>query len=192
VADLSLGHAHVYYDYTVNSGDFDIQIDIAAYTEDDSRWGHLTQFIISDSPGYGAASFDHACDIKLEIDNYTLYVRSIIWKSNVAVDNTVAYPAGTPTALRITRVGNYISAYYYYSGSWNILSNSVDLESYASTLEIVNLHVTNGWENHGGQTDFDNLVFTHGCPSPTTTTTTTTTVTTTTSSILTTTTTIIP
>ena len=184
VLDTVYGKVQAKYQYAVAAGDFVIDIDIAAYTPDDATDGHAGYFAVGDDIGY-SLEMDNGCIILFMIFSGSPRVTSYVLKNGGTYSQVHAYPAGMPTKLRIIRSSANMTAKYYYDGSWNTLSDSISVSPNQASIDTVGVYVTHGSNFRGGQVDYDNLMFRHGCPTGSekvwTTTSTTTTMTSTTS-----------
>ena len=149
------------YKYTIPSGDFDVQIDLTAYTPDSSTNGHRFYFCIANDVGRFYPTITNFCRIRVEIDNGTIEVASQVYYNSSQVDLTQVTPGSMPTALRIVRIGTKVYSYYYLSGAWNGLSTNVN---FSSAVDTVNLQLTHGQLLRGGEVKLDDLMFVDGCP----------------------------
>ncbi len=148
----------ILYQYLISSGNFDVRVDFSAFSANDNTDAPTAYFVIQDGVGTDRAEIRYT----LNADGTTHEVRSLLRCNNNNQYSSIVNPASRPTMLRITRVGNVISIYYFVSG-WQLL-DSRDYGALAANLNQVALAVLSGDTANGGYIEFDNLDFLIGCP----------------------------
>ena len=150
----------VYYRYQIPAGNFDIRIAFGTYSAIDVTNAIDAVLRIQDGVGANRAVINYT----LNADGATHEITSNLRCNNENRFSSTINPASKPTALRITRVGNIFTAYYYLAG-WQ----QIDTRNYgnlaAYVVEIALEAIDNG--NRGGYCEFDNLIFVEGCPTGT-------------------------
>lgn len=143
---------HVENKNEIPLGDFDIEIELITYTPDDNSNGHKA--ILRTIDIYPYTDVDGA-EVYYYVSNSgaTHNIVSNI-RINSVLYNVATTAGGQPTKLRITRVGNVITTYYYYS-SWVAVDNR-DFSSRSVNVIITTLD-TLQTSGNGGLTEFDNF-----------------------------------
>ena len=150
----------VYYRHQIPTGNFDIRIDFSTYSAIDVTNAIDAVLRIQDGIGANRAVINYT----LNADGATHEITSNLRCNNENQFSSTINPATRPTILRITRVGNIFSAYYYLAG-WQLIDtrNYGNLAAYVT--EIALEAIDNG--NRGGYAEFDDLTFVEGCPNGT-------------------------
>jgi len=145
---------HVVNKNEIPSGDFDIEIELSTYTPDDNSNGH--KVILRSIDVYPYTDVD-GVEVYYYVSNSGV-THNIV--SNIRINsvlyNTATTSGGQPTKLRITRVGNVLTAYYYYS-SWVSIDNR-DFSSRSANVVVATLDSLQTSGN-GGLTELDNFDF---------------------------------
>ena len=143
---------HIVNENNIPSGDFDIELELVTYTPDDNSNGHKA--ILRTLDVYPFTSVDGA-EIYYYVSNAgaTYNIVSNIWINSTPY-NVSATIAGQPSKIRITRIGNIVTTYYYIS-SWVSVDNQ-DFSTRAANLILVTID-TLQTSGNGGITEFDNF-----------------------------------
>lgn len=148
------------YQYKIGSGDFDFRIDFSDYSADDSTNGLIVKLQVL---GMQYSYTDMAeIEYQLIMGGLLHSVKGKFIVNNVEDEDIPEYPGSRPTMLRVKRISNRITTYYYSGGAWYLLY-SKDFGARASNLTSILIKVEDS-NTHGGYAEFDNLIFYEGCP----------------------------
>lgn len=153
------GFARADYQIGIDSGDFDLRLDIPNYPSiNDSSF--FVQLFVKQAHN----DYTNRIGARRYYSGGTHYNRAVATINGVG--QTAVTVSGNSFAVRITRVGTVLSVYFKSGATWTFIT-SYDFGVHASNLTTIEILCNGGSAPNGSYIEVDNLKFAAGCPSGT-------------------------